>query len=286
MGEYLGFPDPMPAYLAAATDGTLTARVAGALWWDRGRGGEQLTDLLDRREAGQAGRFRAGMVKIMQDGVAENFTAGMIDPYLDGCGCQTGNSGLSYVDPTDLAEQVTRLDAAGFGVHVHAIGDRAVREALDAFAAARASNVVSAGRHHIAHLQVLHPDDIPRFAQLGVTANMQALWAAHEPQMDDLTIPFLGPERAARQYPFGALLRAGARLAAGQRLGGEQRQPAGGNPCRGEPHAAAGGWGARREAAAARPGPQPGRGAGRVHRGLGVREPARRDRRGRPRVPG
>jgi len=215
VGEYLGYPDPMPAYLAAAADGTLTARVAGALWWDRARGGEQLDDLLDRRQVGQAGRFRAGMVKIMQDGVAENFTAGMIDPYLDACGCQTGNRGLSHVDPADLAEQVTRLDAAGFGVHVHAIGDRAVREALDGFAAARAANLVSPGRHHIAHLQVLHPDDIPRFAQLSVTANMQALWAAHEPQMDDLTIPFLGPERAARQYPFGALLRAGARLAAG-----------------------------------------------------------------------
>ena len=215
VGEYLGYPDPLPAYLAAARDGTLTARVEGALWWDRGRGGEQLDDLLDRRQAGQAGRFRAGTVKIMQDGVAENFTAGMIDPYLDGCGCQTGNSGLSYVDPADLAEQVRRLDIAGFGVHVHAIGDRAVREALDAFDAARAANPVSRGRHHIAHLQVLHPDDIPRFAELSVTANMQALWAAHEPQMDELTIPFLGTERAARQYPFGDLLRAGARLAAG-----------------------------------------------------------------------
>ncbi len=215
VGEYLGYPDPLPAYLTAARDGTLTGRVEGALWWDRRRGGEQLDDLLDRRETGQAGRFRAGTVKIMQDGVAENFTAGMIDPYLDGCGCQTGNSGLSYVDPLDLAEQVTRLDAAGFGVHVHAIGDRAVREALDGFEAARASNIVSRGRHHIAHIQVVHPDDIPRFAEYSVTANMQALWAAHEPQMDDLTIPFLGPERAARQYPFGDLLRSGARLAAG-----------------------------------------------------------------------
>ncbi len=215
VGEYLGYPDPLPAYLAAARDGTLTARVEGALWWDRSRGGDQLDDLLDRRQQGQAGRFRAGTVKIMQDGVAENFTAGMIDPYLDGCGCQSGNSGLSYVDPADLAEQVSRLDIAGFGVHVHAIGDRAVREALDAFDAARANNPVSRGRHHIAHLQVLHHDDIPRFAELSVTANMQALWAAHEPQMDELTIPFLGAERAARQYPFGSLLRAGARLAAG-----------------------------------------------------------------------
>jgi predicted amidohydrolase YtcJ len=215
VGDYLGYPDPLPAYLAAARDGTLTARVEGALWWDRNRGGDQLDDLLDRRQQGHVGRFRAGTVKIMQDGVAENFTAGMIDPYLDGCGCQTGNSGLSYVDPTDLAEQVSRLDIAGFGVHVHAIGDRAVREALDAFDAARAANPVSRGRHHIAHLQVLHPDDIPRFAELSVTANMQALWAAHEPQMDELTIPFLGPERSARQYPFASLLRAGARLAAG-----------------------------------------------------------------------
>ncbi len=215
VGEYLGFPDPLPAYLAAARDGTLTARVEGALWWDRRRGGEQLDDLLARRQGGQVGRFRAGTVKIMQDGVAENFTAGMIEPYLDASGGQTGNSGLSYLDPADLAEQVTRLDAAGFGVHVHAIGDRAVREALDAFEAARASNVVSPGRHHIAHIQVVHGDDIPRFAELSVTANMQALWAAHEPQMDDLTIPFLGPQRAARQYPFGALLQAGARLAAG-----------------------------------------------------------------------
>ena len=73
--------------------------------------------------------------------------------------------------------------------------------------------------------------------ELSVTANMQALWAAHEPQMDELTIPFLGPERAARQYPFGALLRAGRAAGRGQRLGGEQRQPAVGNPCRGEPGA-------------------------------------------------
>jgi predicted amidohydrolase YtcJ len=215
VGEYLGYPDPLPAYLAAARDGTLTARVEGALWWDRNRGGDQLDDLLDRRQQARAGRFRAGTVKIMQDGVAENFTAAMIDPYLDGRGGQTGNRGPSFVDPADLAEQVARLDIAGFGVHVHAIGDRAVREALDAFDAARAANPVSRGRHHIAHLQVLHHDDIPRFAELSVTANMQALWAAHEPQMDELTIPFLGPERAARQYPFASLLQAGARLAAG-----------------------------------------------------------------------
>jgi predicted amidohydrolase YtcJ len=215
IGDYLGSGDPLPVYLAAARAGTLTARVRGALWWDRARGQEQLPDILGRREQGQAGRFRANTVKIMQDGVAESFTAGMIEPYLDSCGCQTANRGLSHVDAALLREYVTLLDAAGFQVHMHAIGDRAVREALDAVEAARRANGANDHRHHIAHLQVMHPDDVPRFAALGVTANVQALWAAHEPQMDELTIPFIGPERAARQYLFGDLLRSGARLAAG-----------------------------------------------------------------------
>jgi predicted amidohydrolase YtcJ len=215
VGDYLGSGDPLPAYLAAAGAGKLTARVQGALWWDRGRGAEQLPEILGRREQGQAGRFRANTVKIMQDGVAESFTAGMIEPYLDSCGCQSANRGLSHVDPAELREYVTLLDGQGFQVHLHAIGDRAVRESLDAIEAARRANGANDHRHHIAHLQVMHPDDIPRFAALGVTANMQALWAAHEAQMDQLTIPFIGPQRAARQYLFGDLLRSGARLAAG-----------------------------------------------------------------------
>jgi predicted amidohydrolase YtcJ len=220
VGDYLGSPDPLPVYLAAAASGQLTARVEGALWWDRGRGGEQLPELLARRERGRGPRFRANTVKIMQDGVAENFTAGMIEPYLDPTGCHSHGSGLSYVDPVALLGYVTQLDAHGFQVHLHAIGDRAVREALNAIEAARTANGRpddrhGDNRHHIAHLQVVHPDDVPRFAELGVTANMQALWAAHEPQMDELTIPFIGPERADRQYLFGDLLRSGARLAAG-----------------------------------------------------------------------
>lgn len=220
VGEYLGSADPLPVYLAAAASGQLTARVQGALWWDRGRGGEQLPDILTRREQARElswpdERFRAETVKIMQDGVAENFTAGMIDPYIDPGGCDQHGSGLSYVDPAALPGYVTQLDAAGFQVHFHAIGDRAVREALDAIGAARAANGAHDHRHHIAHLQVVHPDDVPRFAELGVTANMQGLWAAHEPQLDELTIPFLGSQRSQRQYVFGDLLRSGARLAAG-----------------------------------------------------------------------
>jgi predicted amidohydrolase YtcJ len=114
-----------------------------------------------------------------------------------------------------LKNSVTRLDALGFQVHVHAIGERAVREALDAFQAAREANGPRDGRHHIAHIQVIHPDDLPRFAQLGVVANGQPLWACLDGQMRNLTIPFLGEERSGWQYPFRSLLASGARLAFG-----------------------------------------------------------------------
>ncbi|MEE1816073.1 amidohydrolase [Streptomyces sp. SP18ES09] len=215
LGSFGGMADPSDAYLTAAEDGSLTARVTGALWWDRERGTEQIPELVARREKFSFGRFRAGSVKIMQDGIAENFTAAMTSPYLDGCGCATANSGLSFVDPGALRGYVAELDALDFQVHFHALGDRAVREALDAVEAAIAANGRRGNRHHLAHLQVVHPEDVARFARLGALANIQPLWAAHEPQMDQLTIPFLGPERAAWQYPFGDLVRAGATLAAG-----------------------------------------------------------------------
>jgi predicted amidohydrolase YtcJ len=215
VGAMFGQDDILPIYLQAARSGQLVARVVGSLWWDRSRGSEQIPELVERRGTGAVGRFRPTTVKIMQDGVAENFTAGMLEPYLDRCGCPTDNSGLSFVDPVALREYVTRLDAAGFQVHFHALGDRAVREALDALQAAVQANGRTDGRHHLAHLQVVHPDDVPRFAAVGASANIQALWAAHEPQMDELTIPFLGPRRSAWQYPFADLQRAGAPLVAG-----------------------------------------------------------------------
>ncbi|MEU6089378.1 amidohydrolase [Streptomyces sp. NPDC047085] len=215
VGDFLGMDNPALAYLTAARDGSLTARVVGALWWDRERGAEQIPELVEKRAALSHGRFRAGTVKLMLDGVAENHTAALLDPYLDTCGCATANRGKSFIDPARLPAYVTELDALGFQCHFHALGDRAVRDALDAVEAARTANGPGDTRHHLAHLQVVHPDDVPRFARLGATANIQPLWAAHEPQMDELTIPFLGAERAGWQYPFGALLRSGARLAAG-----------------------------------------------------------------------
>ncbi|MGH3473142.1 MAG: amidohydrolase [Nocardioidaceae bacterium] len=215
IGSYANIEDAAGAYLSLESEGKLTAKVVGALWWQRDRGAEQIPELIERREALTSTRFRATSVKIMQDGVAENFTAGMIEPYLDGHGARTSNRGISFVDPAQLLAHVTSLDAAGFQVHIHAIGDRAIREALDAFAAARHSNGANDHRHHLAHIQVIQPADIGRFAALGVTANMQPLWAANEPQMVDLTIPFLGAQRAGWQYPFASLAASGARLAGG-----------------------------------------------------------------------
>ncbi len=114
-----------------------------------------------------------------------------------------------------LNEAAARLDAVGFTLHFHAIGDRAVRECLDAVETALQRNGPRGNPHHISHIQVVHPDDVPRFRRLGVTANMQMLWATLEPQMVDLTLPFLGERRSSWQYPFGDLLRSGAALAAG-----------------------------------------------------------------------
>jgi len=210
VGSYSGMDDPASTYVDAARSGELRSHVVGALWWDRRQGVEQVADLVGRREALSGGRFRATTVKIMQDGVAENGTAAMLEPYLDRCGHATDNRGHSFVDAAALKDAVRELDRAGFQVHVHAIGDRGVRETLDAMA-----GTDPALRHHIAHLQLVHPDDVARFAELGVAANLQMLWAMHDPQMLDLTIPFLGDERATWQYPFGALHRAGARLVAG-----------------------------------------------------------------------
>jgi hypothetical protein len=210
-----GHYDTYELYRSFARSGDLTARVVGALWWDRHRGAEQIGGLEERRAEGAVGRFRATSVKIMQDGIVENFTAGTLDPYLDANGAPTDLRGLSQVDPEELKAVVTELDARGFQVHFHTIGERAVREALDAIEAARVGNGPSDHRHHLSHIQIVHPDDIPRFRALNAVANGQPLWACLEAQMVELTIPFLGPERATWQYPFGSLVRAGATLAFG-----------------------------------------------------------------------
>jgi hypothetical protein len=203
------------AYVELAGRGELSARVVGALWWERSRGAEQIEELVERRARTTSDRYRATSVKIMQDGVVENFTAGVLEPYLDAEGRPTNNRGLSQVDPEALKGYVATLDELGFQPHFHALAERAVREALDAVEAARRANGLSDTRPHIAHIQVVHPDDIGRFRELNVAANAQPLWAVQEAQMEKLTMPFLGPERSTWQYPFRSLLAAGATLAMG-----------------------------------------------------------------------
>jgi predicted amidohydrolase YtcJ len=219
VGDYPGVPDCYEAYQQLAADGRLTGRVVGALWWDRTRGwdevDDQIAELVQRRAAASHDAFGAGTVKIMLDGVCENFTAAMLTPYLGSGAPSSHSEGLSFLEPELLRLVVTRLDRLGFQVHVHAIGDRAVRDALDAFKAARTANGCHDLRHHIAHLQVVHPDDLARFRKLDVTANAQPLWACYDRQMTELTLPFLGAERSVWQYPFGSLARSGASLAFG-----------------------------------------------------------------------
>ena len=225
LGPYAGQPDPLPAYLRAWADPAWDVGATGALWWDRHRGLEQIDDLLARRARAGAIGVTLATVKIMADGIVENQTAAMLEPYLRH-GATGEERGISFVPRDELMRAVPALRAAGFSVHVHAIGDRAVRDTLDAVEAARAGRI--RGAHdtpsgavgvgppdQVAHLQVVHPDDVPRFGALDVVANAQALWACHEPQMDDFTIPVLGEVRSSHQYPFGAIAAAGGVLALG-----------------------------------------------------------------------
>lgn len=223
LGEYAGYPDVTAAYTAEMSGG-IDADVSGALWVTRELSDSEspidtdaiVADFERRRAAAAAHGFRAETAKIMVDGVAENLSAAMNEPYLDGCDCAGGtlDRGLAYFSAEDLRELVPKLNARGFHAHFHAIGDRAARIALDAVAAVPEADRARV-RNHIAHLQVVDPADVPRFAELSVTANCQALWAALEQQMVELTIPYLGEERASWQYPFGSLARSGAALAFG-----------------------------------------------------------------------
>jgi predicted amidohydrolase YtcJ len=217
--DELGMPDSFGTYLMADGYGMLDSHVTGALWWDRDCGLSQIDDLLARRERASEGqsrdaRFRATTVKIMLDGVCETFTAAMSSPYLDRSGHPTDHAGRLFIEPEELAEAVRRLGAEGFQLHFHAIGDLAVTTALDALAALPAAQR-QAARHHLAHLQFITPQDMGRFAELGVVANFQPLWACAEVQMEELTLPFVGAERALWQYQIGSLLGRGTRIAFG-----------------------------------------------------------------------
>lgn len=205
-------PDTFDAYLDLDASGALTARVILCQWWDRDRGLEQIDELVERRErAAGSRRLSASVVKIMQDGVIENRTGALLEPYSD----DGSYRGDSFIEPQRLSEIVTALAARGFDVHLHAVGDRAVRECLDAVEHARRVAGAEGLRHQIAHLDVVDPADTGRFAELDVTANVQMLWARSDTEIVERKLPAMGAERANHHFPFGSLHRAGARLAGG-----------------------------------------------------------------------
>lgn len=156
-------------------------------------------------------------VKIFLDGVMEYpaQTAALLSPYLDASGSPTTNYGNLYVDNPVLSKLVTALDKAGWQVHCHAIGDRAVRTALDAYQVARKANPKGTNRHTIAHLQLVDPADYGRFAQLDVIPDFQLQWACDDVWTGEALHPYIGDERHARLYPARSVLNKGGRLAGG-----------------------------------------------------------------------
>jgi predicted amidohydrolase YtcJ len=148
--------------------------------------------------------------KIFVDGVIEARTAAMLIPYLGGT-----DRGEPNLSPEALDSLAAALDAAGFQIHVHAIGDRAVRMTLDALEFAGRHNGARDARPIIVHMEVIDSLDIPRFASLGVIPSFQPLWAAADTYITEMTEPILGPDRSRWLYPIGSVARTGAHLAAG-----------------------------------------------------------------------
>jgi predicted amidohydrolase YtcJ len=215
LGGYAGIDDPTRAYLDLLASGRLVSRVSGALWWDRHRGVEQVEELVERRAELARQGLRTATVKMMADGISETGTAAVTEPYTNLPFCSCGDHGLPFLSPEQFRDAVVAGDAAGFQVHVHAIGDRAVHDALDAVEHARRVNGMNDLRHQIAHLQLVRPEDRPRFRRLGVVANVQGLWANAGDPAVQLLEPHLDHERRTWQYPFADIAAHGARFAGG-----------------------------------------------------------------------
>ncbi|WP_082989781.1 amidohydrolase [Woeseia oceani] len=203
--------DSLDAYKELERRGELSLHVVGSIWWDRERDMGQIADIIALRDKYTGGLIDAGTVKIMQDGVMENYTAAMLEPYL----VPDGTRGIPMIEPELLKRVVSRLDAEGFQVHFHAIGDAAVRQSLDAVEEGLIDNGRLGHRHHISHLQMIDPQDIPRFKELDVVANFQPLWAYADLYVTELTIPFIGEERARWMYPIKSVQDAGGMIAFG-----------------------------------------------------------------------
>ena len=192
----------------------LNLHVVTALFWENETPlDQQLPKFLNAREKQRVdGNVKSTAIKIWQDGVIETHTAALLEPYSDR---SDGFRGYLQNSPDNLKKAVVALDAAGFQIHFHAIGDRAIRVSLDALEEAQNINGVRDSRHHLSHIQQFDPADIPRFAELNVVANFQPLWAIQDNYITDLTWPRLGNERSKWLYPIGTIQRTGARIGFG-----------------------------------------------------------------------
>jgi predicted amidohydrolase YtcJ len=207
-------PGDVDVYLEAARRGALSTRVNLALLADPRQFPDSLPAMLAARERVEAlgsPLLTAHSVKFFADGVVENETGALLEPYCSGM----HDHGMLVWEPQHLADSVQAVDAAGFQPHIHAIGDAAVRVALDAIEHAATVNGPSANRPVIAHAQLIDEADIARFATLGVIANMQPLWAQLDALMQVLTAPRLGPDRTDQQYRMHTLIERGATLSFG-----------------------------------------------------------------------
>jgi predicted amidohydrolase YtcJ len=198
-------------YQRADHAGRLSARVLGSLSPESeaaARFGEEIWPLLAQRQEPESERFRTHSVKVYIDGVIEAETSFMLQPY------HSGSNFPPFYPPGELNALYSRLDALGLQIHTHAIGDGAIREALDAYAHARAANGPNDNRHQIVHLQLIDAGDIPRFAELGVAANFQGLWAYPDDYID-MAIPLVGEDRVEQFYRLASVQRAGGLLVGG-----------------------------------------------------------------------
>ncbi|MDG2534185.1 amidohydrolase [Sphingomonas sp. HITSZ_GF] len=195
------------AYRAVRDKGALTARVAIDIKWKNERGLDQIPGILRAAERAKRYGLNAYSVKYYLDGVIPQHTASMLEPYEG-----TSDRGKPAVTPEILTAAVTRLDAQGFQAHTHSEGDGAVRESLNAYAAALKANGDRGHRHMISHMNVIDPADQPRFGELGVYAVFQPYWASNYEDMD-LQKAAIGPRRAQNIYPAANIVKAGGKLA-------------------------------------------------------------------------
>jgi predicted amidohydrolase YtcJ len=203
----------LTTYQKLAENGQLNSHVAAlpVIEFKKGHPDQQLSKALESRERlKNVPDFKVVGIKVFADGVLEypSQTAFLSKPYRT-----SGRNGELLFAPAEFAKIAVAADKQGMIVHVHAIGDQAVTEALNGIEAARKANGNSGLPHTITHLQLVRPDDIPRFRELGVIASFQLYWASAGPDTLELVKPHIDPSLYAWQYPARSLLDDGAIIA-------------------------------------------------------------------------